>query len=187
MGQGNDIKTGSKTSWSVVVVYEDATAREEAVRFCDHLMRRFWSRYEFLVGWWSFGVLQLPQEASKEAAEKAREADVIVVATRPESEIPPGIRDWIETWSTQRGDREGALVGLMDPGGGASGAAAEKYVYLRSVAHRGAMDYLTEVPQSLSWRAVPDSLDSFNERADRVTSVLDDILHKPVPAPQLRV
>ncbi|SPE56359.1 hypothetical protein SBV1_2340017 [Verrucomicrobia bacterium] len=46
------------------------------------------------------------------------------------------------------------------------------------------MDYLTEVPHELQ-RTIPDSLDSYASRADTVTSVLDEILHKQRPFPTI--
>jgi hypothetical protein len=93
------------------------------------------------------------------------------------------VKQWIETWAGQRGDREGALIGLMDPGAGMTGFSGNNFVYLRSVAHRGGMDYLTEVPPKLS---LSDSIESYTERADHVTSVLDEILHHKAPPPQLQ-
>ena len=38
------------------------------------------------------------------------------------------------------------------------------------------MDYLSHFPAKIP-RAIPDSLDSFNRRAEQVTPVLDEILH----------
>ena len=46
------------------------------------------------------------------------------------------------------------------------------------------MDYLTEMPQDIS-RSIPDSLDSYTERAEQVTSLLDNILHQQAPPPSL--
>jgi hypothetical protein len=46
------------------------------------------------------------------------------------------------------------------------------------------MDYLTEVPQEIA-QPIPDSLESFSERAQYMTSVLDEILHKPTLPRQL--
>ena len=75
----NGARFEAKAAWSVVVLYEDPAARERAVGFCDQLVRRFWSRFEFDVGWWSFALLEEPGSA-KEAAEKAAQADLIVFA-----------------------------------------------------------------------------------------------------------
>jgi hypothetical protein len=46
------------------------------------------------------------------------------------------------------------------------------------------MDYLTEVPQDIS-RSIPDSLDSYTERADQVTGLLANILQQQPPPPIL--
>ncbi len=169
----------TRTAWSVVVVYEDTMTRELAVKFCDHLVERFWTTDEFEVSWLSFADLQEARPAH-EAKQKAAVANLIIFATWPETSMPVEIRGWIENWVSQRGDREGALFGLLDHASGLTGRTAEKYVYLRAVAHRAGMDYLTEVPQNLL-RSMPDSLESYTERADRVTSVLDEILRQQEP------
>jgi len=46
------------------------------------------------------------------------------------------------------------------------------------------MDYLKEMPQDIS-RSIPDSLDSYTERADQVTHLLDNIMHQQAPPPHL--
>lgn len=176
--------SAAKPACSVVVIYENVAARENAVVFCDHLVERFWSRYEFSVSWWSLADLSV-DDASRDAARKAVEADLIVVATTPGMDIPMILREWVEVWLSRRGDREGALVGLTDPGPGQTGPAVEKFVCLRNAAHRAGMDYLTEIPQSISSRSIPDSLESYSERAHQVTSVLDEILHRKAPPPRL--
>jgi hypothetical protein len=180
-------ETGSglekKASWSVVVVYEDGTARERAVTFCDQLVSRFWAKCEFDVSWWSFALLdQAP--ANEAAAQRATQADVVVFSTTPEGDFPQPVKAWLEAWIGQRGDREGMLVGLIEQAAGAGDWEGQKQHYLRKAAHHGAMDYLTQVPPDLAL-SIPDSLDSYTERADQVTSLLDDILHQPPPPPRL--
>ena len=172
-----------KTAWSVVAVYEDSAARERVVGFCDQLVGRFWARFEFDVSWWSFATLGEPTAAS-EAAEKAARADLIVFSATPEGEFPARVKDWIETWLIRRGDREGMIAGLLEPTENSNAREGHKHLYLRNAAHRGAMDYLTQVPHDLS-RSIPDSLDSYTERADQVTGLLDDILHQQPPPPHL--
>jgi hypothetical protein len=173
----------TKAAWSVVVVYEDATARERAVTFCDQLVGRFWAKCEFDVSWWPFTLLD-QAVAAKEAAERAAQADLIIFSATPEGDFPLPVKAWVETWLKQRGDREGMLAGLMQPVVGAGDREGQKHHYLRKAAHHGAMDYLTQVPQDIS-RSIPDSLDSYTERADQVTSLLDGILHQQPPPPHL--
>ena len=164
-----------------MVVYEDATACERAVGFCDQLVKRFWAGFEFDLSWWKFTQLE-DAELAKVAAEKAARADLLVFAANPEGDFPGPVKAWVETWLNQRGDLEGILVGVLEPAGGAADQEGLKHHYLRHVAHHGAMDFLTEVPQDIS-RPIPDSLDSYTERADQVTHVLDDILHQQTLPP----
>jgi hypothetical protein len=168
-----------KIDWSVMVVYEDTERREAAVRFCDLLIERFWDRYGFYLSWWSFASLM--ETASVEVQiEKALEADLIIVAAGPEGEMPAPVQVWFDSWLGQRGDREGAIIALNDPGSGSDEARVGRFVYLRSVAHRAGMDYLTQVPEGVL-PGIPESVDSFNERARQMTSVLDTILHTQPP------
>src|SRR4029077_11488819 len=109
-----------------VVIYEDVAARERAVIFCDHLVERFWARHEFEVSWWQMTDLSVPHSAEN-AARKAIQANLIVVATTGTTDVPAVLREWLEGWLSRRSDREGALVSLSDPGVGQSGASAEKY------------------------------------------------------------
>lgn len=183
MTQANESGAGleSKAAWSVAVVYEDDAAREKAVSFCDQLVRRFWAQFEFDIGWWSFTTLGESLPAA-EAARKAEQADLIVFSSAPEGDFPVHVKDWIESWLTRRGEWEGVLAGLLEPAEDPNGREGQKHIYLRNAAHRGAMDYVTRLPQDIS-RSFPDSIDSYTERADQVTSLLVDILHQQPPPP----
>ena len=172
-----------KAAGSVVIVYEDPAACERAVGFCDQLVNRFWAGFEFNLSWCSFAQLENAVSANA-AAEKATLADLIVFAANPEGDFPWAVKGWVETWLSQRGEREGMLVALLASRGGAGGQEGEKHHFLRNAAHHGAMDYLTELPHDIA-RSIPDSLDSYAERADQVTHLLDNILHQPQPPPSL--
>ena len=83
-----------------------------------------------------------------------------------------------------RGEREGAVFGLLDNVG--AGEPGGLYCFLRQSAHRAGMDYLTQIPDSIQ-HLMPDSPDYYSERAERVTSVLDDILQDPARSARLGV
>ena len=93
-----------RTAWSVLVIYEDVASREQAVDFCDQLVKRFWTRFEFDVSWWSFDLLQQEPVATETAAKAAR-ADLVVVSSTLPGDLPASIKNWIESWLDRRGDQ----------------------------------------------------------------------------------
>jgi len=163
-----------KATWSIVVIYENTETRESAMGFCDHLVEQFWVESGLDVGWWSFEALQQANSARK-AAEKAGSADWIIFAADSAGSLPAHVTAWVDGWLDHRGDHEGILVGLI-PEAGAGDPCCEKHLFLRAVAHRAGMDYLTHLPETVC-QPITDARDSFTERAQQVTSVLDEILH----------
>ena len=185
MTQANEYskRLETKAAWSVVVVYEDSATREQAVVFCDQLVGRFWERFEFEVSWWTFAMLSQAATA-KEATEHAERANLIIVSATPEGDFPAHIKGWIEACLRLRGEREGLLAGLIGPSAIPCGWEGDRHNYLRNAAHRGAMDYLTQLPHDIAHEA-PDSIDSYTRRAEQMTSLLDGILHQQAPPPHL--
>ncbi len=165
-----------KAKWSVLVVYDGDGARQSATQFCDRLVERFWAESEFDVSWCSFDHLEHEQETAA-TIDKAANANLVVFAA--ERELPLHVLDWVELWLARRGEREGVLVGL--PGEGAE--AAGTHLYFRHIAHRAGMDYLTELPQSMTF-PIPESPESCAKRAHQLTSTLDGILQFSPPPPR---
>ena len=158
-----------------MVVYEHPSIREHAVQFCERLAKKQQS-HDAKMDWWSFQLLSRPELAS-EAAEKAANADVVIFAMDSAGDLPNEIKMWIERWLNKRGEREGAVVGLLNCEDGRHEMASFREIYLRHAARRAGMDYLSHCAPT-AMRAIPNSLDSFSERAGRKTSVMDEILRK---------
>lgn len=159
-----------------MVVYETPAIREHAVRFCERLSEEKDCAPVSEVNWWTFHVLG-NAIAGGDAARKAADADVVVFAMHAKGDMPEEIKWWIETWLNKRGEREGALVGLLVREEARHDAAPFREIYLRNIALRAGMDYLSHAAPTAP-KAIPDSLDSFSQRAGQMTSVLDKILHK---------
>lgn len=167
-------------STCVVVLYEGPAIREHAVRFCERLAQEQKST-AVEMNWWSFHLLAHPALAG-DAVQKAADADVVIFAMDGSGDLPDEIKLWIERWLNKRGEREGALVGLLNCQDGTRDVASFREIYLRHTARRAGMDYLSQGAPTVT-KAIPDSIDSFSERAGQVTSVLDNILHKHPPRP----
>jgi hypothetical protein len=169
-----------KSVLQILVLCENDECRADAVAFCDRLMKRFWTTCEFDINWFSFGNLA-DQAKFDDAVKQAKSAAMLISSMRPGTEIPPEVQAWAEAWVTGRGEREGSIIALGDPGHIAAGGVSENFVYLRSIAHRAGLDYLTEMPEKIG-QNIPDGLEAYPERAQQVTSVLDQILQRKMPA-----
>jgi hypothetical protein len=163
-----------KEQCEVLIIYEDAKRRAEAVRFCDALVEKFWSKNNFQIEWCPFADLQSKTSADRHA-EIAATAHILIFALRPESGLAWDLHAWVESWLNLRGEREGVVIGLLDTT--PTGESGGNYCFLRQAAHRGGLDYLTQIPDSIL-HCISDSLDSYSRRATEVTSVLDEILHQ---------
>lgn len=163
-----------KETWSIVVVCEDELTHSHALSVWDRLVKQFWAEIEFESHWWQFANLLEPANAL-DAADAAARADMIVFAAQAEGELPEHVTSWIQTWLDKRGNREGALIALVRRGQEPSTKAIAKHLYLREVAHRANMDFLSEIPPFIR-RGIPESPEWFNERAGQVGSTLDSIL-----------
>ncbi len=73
------------------------------------------------------------------AAEQARRADVIVFCRADSSDLPRGVKIWIEGWMPQKLGQEAAL-GLLTPCGSQGDGDTE--TYLQDMAERGRMTFL---------------------------------------------
>jgi hypothetical protein len=168
-----------KANWSATVIYEDSQARETAVSFCDALIKKFWATHDFDLNWVPFETLDDTQPAEAAAA-KASKADLLIFATSTGETVPLHVRTWNENWMSQRAEREGVLIGLSGNSGSASKTPADSY--LRTLALRAGLDYLTEMPENLA-QLMPETLESCTERAHEVTSLLADIMVRRPPPP----
>ena len=176
---------GPKEASRLVVIYENTAAREMAIRSSQELAGLLPAGGGLNVRWWSFALLGDAAFAN-DAATQAVDANLVVFAVTPAGDLPQKIKLWIENWICQRRVREGAVVGLvlLDSPSRPGEIACLKEIYLRHAAHRAGMDYLSQVPSSLT-KGMPDSLDSCRDRAGQVTSVLDEILNTCLPPPTL--
>jgi hypothetical protein len=166
----------TKETWSIVVVCEDELTHSQAVSVWDRLIKQFWAEIEFDFHWCQFANLLDPSNAL-DAANAAARADLIVLSTHAGEELPEHVTSWIETWLDKRENREGALIALVGREQEPSTGAMAKHLYLREVAHRANMDFLSEIPTSIR-RGIPESPEWFNERAGQVGSTLGDILSR---------
>jgi hypothetical protein len=142
---------------TVVVIYEDAVARERAMAACDCLMQQLWSEVEFDFHWWRADFLEHAVMAHT-AAQQAAAANFLIFCSSAENEFSPALKTWFESWIEDRHGRDGALLNLTNPNLTETGSARPMEAFLRGVAHRATLDYFATSPQTMTG-TLPASLE----------------------------
>jgi hypothetical protein len=142
--------------FSVVIVYEDFRTGKQAKRACDFLEENLSHEWRVTSQMWKFEVLSIP-ELREIAAKDAAMANLIIVSSRGDDELPADVKDWIEMW---RGYEDGAvaLVALFDHPPERAEHAHATHAYLESVAKGGRMEFFAWPEVGATRRAGPGDL-----------------------------
>jgi len=166
--------------FSAVVLYEDHATRDRAMEICDRLVRKFWADVEFDFNWWRFDFLN-DSTLANDAVRLAARSELILLAAHAGRELPPPVKNWIESWLPMREPGFGVLVAMIGTEADQLKGLSPIHVYLREAAQRAYMDYLPQVTDAQLGK-FDASIETISKRAEKVTSVLDNILHRP-PTP----
>jgi hypothetical protein len=161
----------------ILMVYEDSLAGKRAMDACQVLMSQLEGEVELRSSMWTFHTLRNPK-LSRIATEDAIEADVIIIATGRNSELPGDVRKWIELWVPQKQGQTAALVAMTDFTGGDSARSSVTHVFLKGAAATAGIDFLSqEFPQAENQKLpVPES--SFEARSWMTP---DSVISRPAP------
>lgn len=131
---------------NVVVVFEDAAAGEHAGTFYNHLKQRLGSNFDLTRFQWSFSLLDeyLVRDV---AAHDAASADIVILATHGDADLPEHVRSWFQSW-VGRNPNPSALVLLFDQPATCAAARAELRSALQTLAAAGGMDFFGEPDDS---------------------------------------
>ena len=181
----NNLLSGSQTDEtskeseviSAVIAYEDSITRNRALRTCDRIVQKFWKDVEFNFSWWRFDFLRDPAIV-RAAADAAARSDLILISAHAGRELSASVQRWIETWLVRREPGRGVLVAMIGTAEDQLRGWTPIHVYLREAAQRATMDYLPHVLDAPLGR-LDASIETITNRAEKVTSLLDDILHRP--------
>src|SRR5258705_6226153 len=125
-------------SVKVVIVYDHLETAKRAEEIYERLAERLGHNFEFELRLWRFDVLD-DEGFRAEAARDTADADIVIVATYTDAELPPGVQNWLES-SLQHRTAGAALVALLQHSG------APVTPYLQDVARRSGMDFFAQAP-----------------------------------------
>lgn len=141
---------------AIVVLYEDNPSRDAAISLCNSLQQIFNSELDFEITWCRFKYFSDPAVAA-EAADRAAQANVVLVSVPRAQDLPLEVKAWFERWLSRRQTSEGALV-LLQGSEPEPAFAISQSSYLYLVAERANLEFisLSDVTPSASTRSIPD-------------------------------
>jgi hypothetical protein len=126
---------------NVVGVYQDARALARIHELNDSLSTNLAWEFDFDHGeWFGFGELGDPHLARK-ATSAASAADLIVFSAEANTELPSGVRIWVESWIVSKKAHEAALVALLDHRSCPIQWKTTIQAYLHQMAQEAEMDF----------------------------------------------
>jgi len=154
-----DSEPGPETGvCAIVVLYEDNSSRDAAIRLCNTLEKIFDAELDFEITWCRFKYFSDPAVAS-EAAEIAGQSDLIIVSIQRAQDLPLEVKAWFERWLPDRESNDGALV-LLQTSEEAPSPQNLQCSYLYLLAQRANLDYLSlsNAGPSTSAERIPENL-----------------------------
>lgn len=164
----------------IVVAYESFESGLHAAQVYQHLVEMLDHDYAFEVDFWRFEVLKVPS-IGEVGANKAAQADLILIAVEGNSMLPVDFQLWVEKWIEKKVGQDSALVLVARPTKESAPATVSLLAYLRGVAARGAMTFISDSVTVLSRTEV----EYRSEQAVRtLPSGAEALLGSPAPGPQ---
>lgn len=131
------------TEWQLAIAYDVPAARDRAMHLSQSLQKKFSGEITFSCTWWRFRYLEDPDIALV-ARHYATAADIIIFSTNAAGLFPLPVMNWIESWASARRKPHGLLVPLIGSPNIPAQVYSTKLFYLRHVADRANMEFLTQ-------------------------------------------
>jgi len=147
------------------------------MHLCHLLADRFSEEIDFEFSWWKHQYLLDPDVAWM-AGQTIVRADLIIISTHTGQDLSMELKTWMDEWLPQRELSEGALAVLLQNANQTRNPVTPLGSYLRNLAQRAGMDYMSLAKPV----EVHETFDSIFQRANRVTPLLDNILHTRHPS-----
>jgi hypothetical protein len=135
------------------VLYHDDQTRQWAQEVHTQA-RKLVGRQSLKATWWNIQVLNEPAVLAG-AVTTAMHSDVIVLAIRAEAELPLAFYYWADAWLPHRYQEPGALLALLGVAEQTDAKPDRIRSYLRTLAHRGGLDFMHDERRLPAGASVP--------------------------------
>ncbi|MBI3849959.1 MAG: hypothetical protein HY298_06665 [Verrucomicrobia bacterium] len=161
---------------NVVIAYDDIPAGQRAMRTLANLTRGIGDEIEFRPQLWRFEFLEDPDWRAVAAAETIN-ADILIISTSSETELPVVVESWVRSCLAQKRDDTIAVVALLGSADKTDKSDSQRYQFMQRAARDGGFDFFA--PSARHEDSSDSTIESIRQRAETVTPILDDILQVP--------
>jgi hypothetical protein len=102
-----------KCTFNLVVAYDDVATRNRALQLCDRLTKQLLGDFDFKCTWWKFDQLR-DATLRERAVDSAAEANMIILSSHANKELPNSVKTWTETWLARKDQGKRTLLTLID-------------------------------------------------------------------------
>lgn len=141
--EGSDCTGQTRPAFHVAIVYDDRVAATRALNLFHNLNRRFGDEFNFQCDLWRFDVLTLP-EIFGAAIQKGEAADLIVVSTHGDTDLPVRVKRWLDCCVAAKPPGSAALVGLLKSRHPSGDGQDHTRQFLQTAAERGLIDFFLQ-------------------------------------------
>jgi hypothetical protein len=161
---------------NVVIAYDDVPAGQHAMHILADVAANFGDKLELRPQLWQFQFLEDPDWRTL-AAKDVLNANMLIISTSSENELPAAVRSWFSSCLTQRHGDNLAVVALLGTADKMDEPYSPRFQLVQRAAREASFDFFAPVPHPED--SLDSSVASIRHRAETVTPILEDILHVP--------
>jgi hypothetical protein len=130
--------------FNVVVAFDNSsTSSSSALKTCDYVISQLGGDVPVRRRVVNLERATSPRTRAAAARDAAR-ADMVIVSTSEDSELPAEMKEWLDEWTAQRSAEEGALVAIFNHAEKASRSASSNVRnHLANLAEQMHMDFFS--------------------------------------------
>jgi hypothetical protein len=167
-----------RTTLNVVIAYDDVPAGQRAMHTLADLTRDVGEEMDLGPQLWKFEYLEDPDWRALAAAD-AIKADLLIISTTSETELPATVEDWVTTCLAQKRGTCAAVVALLGTVNNRDEPDSPRLQFIQRASIEAGLDFFAPRPRHED--SLNLTLESIHRRADTVTRTFDEILHQTAP------
>ncbi len=149
----------------VVVVYDDVSAGQHAIRVLANVFPEPEDRLQLLPRFWRFDFLEDTDWFALALAD-ATDADIIVIATSSNHGLNISVEDWIRSCLPRKRGSSAAVVALLGPEQGMDGQDSPRLQFLEAAARNAGLDFFAPKFRRRHQFLDDDQIASINQKSD---------------------